>query len=91
MKYQKIRVKKEFALGIAAASSDKGFFNLVGDIAESPTSTKWLRYETILSRERPKEKKNQLTIYNICFYLVCLQFEFCKIVFFLFESISLFF
>ena len=37
MKYQKIIVKKEFALGIAAASSDKGFFNLVGDIAESPT------------------------------------------------------
>jgi hypothetical protein len=40
IKYRKIIVKKQFALGIVAASSDEGFFNLVGDIAESPTSTK---------------------------------------------------
>ncbi len=73
LEYQKINAEKNnSALGIAAASSDKGFFNLVGDIAESPTSTKWLRYETILSRERPKEKKESID-YLQPLFLPCLS------------------
>ncbi len=43
------------ALGIVAASSDEGLFNLVGDIAESPTPTKLLRHETILVGGTPKK------------------------------------
>jgi hypothetical protein len=61
MKYQKIIVKKQFALGIVAAASGKGFFNLVGDIAESPTSTKVVEARNYFCRGNVQKIRFYLT------------------------------